>query len=64
LGIDGEKWIFVKRQKTETPSHIPLLPLAAELLEKYKDHPQCKNSDKLLPVLSNQKMNAYLKRNR
>jgi site-specific recombinase XerD len=61
LGIDGEKWIFTRRQKTETPSRIPLLPLAAELLEKYKDHPQCKEADKLLPVPSNQKMNAYLK---
>jgi len=61
LGIDGEKWIFTKRQKTETASRIPLLPLAAELLEKYKGHPQCKQGDKLLPVPSNQKMNAYLK---
>jgi integrase len=61
LGIDGEKWIFTRRQKTETPSRIPLLPPAIELLEKYKDHPQCKHNDKLLPVPSNQKMNAYLK---
>jgi site-specific recombinase XerD len=61
IGVDGEKWIFTKRQKTETASRIPLLPLATELLEKYKDHPQCKHSDKLLPVPSNQKMNAYLK---
>jgi site-specific recombinase XerD len=61
LGIDGEKWIFTRRRKTEIPSRIPLLPLAAELLETYKDHPQCKHDDKLLPVPSNQKMNAYLK---
>jgi hypothetical protein len=31
------------------------------LLEKYKDNPQCKQGDKLLPVPSNQKMNACLK---
>jgi hypothetical protein len=26
IGIDGGKWIFTSRQKTETPSRIPLLP--------------------------------------
>lgn len=60
-GIDGEKWIFTHRQKTETASSIPLLPPAIEILERYKDHPQCENEGRLLPVLSNQKMNAYLK---
>lgn len=61
LGIDGEKWIFTNRQKTDTRSNIPLLPMAEELLEKYSSHPQCLNDGSLLPVLSNQKMNAYLK---
>lgn len=61
VGIDGGKWIFTSRQKTETPSRIPLLPAALAILEKYKDHPQCLNKDRLLPVMSNQKMNAYLK---
>lgn len=60
-GIDGEKWIFIHRQKTDTPSRIPILPPAQQILDKYKDHPQCLNKDRLLPVLSNQKMNAYLK---
>jgi site-specific recombinase XerD len=61
LGIDGEKWIFTSRQKTETPSRIPLLPQSINIMEKYNDHVQCLNEDRLLPVLSNQKMNAYLK---
>jgi site-specific recombinase XerD len=61
IGIDGGKWIFTHRQKTETASHIPLLPIAEEIIQKYKEHPQCVNEDKLLPVLSNQKMNGYLK---
>ena len=61
IGIDGSKWIFALRQKTGTPSRIPLLPFALEILDKYKDHPVCVNSDKLLPVLSNQKYNEYLK---
>jgi len=60
-GIDGEKWIFTHRQKTETSSRIPVLPPAQEILDRYKDHPQCLNQDRLLPILSNQKMNAYLK---
>jgi site-specific recombinase XerD len=61
IGIDGEKWIYTNRQKTDTRSNIPLLPIAEEIIAKYKEHPQCLNEGKLLPVLSNQKMNAYLK---
>ncbi len=61
MGIDGEKWIYTHRQKTDTRANIPLLPVALEILEKYKNHPQCLNSGFLLPVLSNQKMNSYLK---
>ena len=31
------------------------------IIDKYNNHPQSNNEDKLLPILSNQKMNAYLK---
>jgi site-specific recombinase XerD len=61
LGIDGEKWIFTHRQKTETASKIPILPITQMIIDKYEDHPECCNQNKLLPILSNQKMNAYLK---
>ncbi|MCW3161330.1 site-specific integrase [Chryseobacterium oryctis] len=61
LGLDGNKWIFTTRQKTKTTSNIPLLPQAEKIIEQYQTHPICINSGKLLPVLSNQKMNAYLK---
>jgi integrase len=61
IGIDGGKWIFTSREKTEAPSRIPLLPTTLELLNRYSDHPQCEKGEKLLPVLSNQKMNSYLK---
>ena len=61
IGIDGSKWIFTNRQKTGTPSRIPLLPFALEILDQYKDHPVCINSEKVLPVLCNQKYNEYLK---
>ncbi len=61
MGVDGEQWIFTPRQKTDTPCPIPLLPVALQLLEKYAHHPKCVNQDRVLPVLTNQKMNAYLK---
>lgn len=61
IGIDGEKWIFTKRQKTDSASRIPLLPVALSILRLYEDDPQCKLRDRVLPVLSNQKMNSYLK---
>ena len=32
-----------------------------EIVDKYKNHPTCVNKNRLLPILSNQKMNAYLK---
>lgn len=60
-GIDGEKWIFTKRTKTDTASRIPVLPKALEIIEKYSDNPKVVSSNKILPVLSNQRMNSYLK---
>ena len=60
-GVDGDMWISTKRQKTSTPTRVPLLPPALSLLDKYADHPACSNSNKAFPVSSNQKMNAYLK---
>ncbi len=60
-GIDGGLWILSSRQKTESDTSIPLLPKALEILAKYKQHPQCQSSGRVLPVLSNQKMNSYLK---
>lgn len=61
IGIDGDKWIFTHRQKTESASKIPMLPVTQIIIDKYKDHPKCIANDALLPIFSNQKMNAYLK---
>ncbi|WP_449436909.1 site-specific integrase [Pedobacter steynii] len=61
IGHDGALWVQTKRQKTNTPSKIPLLLPAKQLLNKYKDHPVCETTGKVFPVSSNQKMNAYLK---
>lgn len=34
FGVDGERWIFINRTKTETRSNIPLLPIAFAILKK------------------------------
>lgn len=60
-GIDGGEWVFTKRKKTEALSRIPVLPPAAAIIDHYADDPQCIYKGLLLPVMSNQKMNAYLK---
>lgn len=60
-GIDGGKWIRIKRTKTKSLSSIPLLPVAEEILERYKDHPEVRDGNYVLPILSNQKSNAFLK---
>lgn len=61
VGFDGQPWIVTCRQKTDSPSRIPLLKQSLIILDRYKDHPVCMNKGTVLPVLSNQKMNAYLK---
>ncbi|NIJ55173.1 site-specific integrase [Dyadobacter arcticus] len=60
-GFDGRKWLSIKRQKTDTPSKIPLLPVPLKILERYSEHIQCISQDRLLPVMTNQRMNSYLK---
>ncbi|MFA6923860.1 MAG: site-specific integrase [Bacteroidales bacterium] len=58
---DGHYWIKKKRQKTKNWCHIPLLPMAMQILDKYKNYPKCIERNKVLPVLTNQRMNSYLK---
>jgi len=61
MGIDGERWITTYRDKTGTRESVPLLPIALDVIHKYKDDTYCIENDKLLPVNSNQRYNAYLK---
>lgn len=61
FGIDGKKWIIIKRQKTGVQASVPLLPKAIEIIEKYKSHPRCLSSGKVLPMISNQPFNFFLK---
>jgi site-specific recombinase XerD len=60
-GIDGGKWIISRRQKTDITARIPLLQPALDIILKYAFYPQCTGTNCVLPVLTNQKMNAYLK---
>jgi integrase/recombinase XerD len=52
IGFDGKEWIQMIRKKTNRKISIPLLPKAKDILDKYND---------VLPVISNQKFNSYLK---
>jgi integrase len=61
MGIDGGKWINTERNKTKVRTNIPLLDIPLKIIAKYNNNPRTINSGKLLPVLSNQKSNAYLK---
>lgn len=63
-GIDGEKWIATDRRKTGTPERVPLLPIALEIVEKYKNHLWCRSKNRLLPVNTNQCYNGYLRDSR
>ncbi|MBD0832514.1 site-specific integrase [Aestuariibaculum sediminum] len=60
-GVDGDLWIDIKRKKTKTTVKVPLLPQANEILERYSQYPNQVNQNRLLPVISNQKVNKYLK---
>ncbi|SOD17817.1 site-specific integrase [Pedobacter xixiisoli] len=61
IGNDGKLWIFTNREKNEIASKVPLLAIPKKLMDKYEDHPSCRLKGMVLPVLSNQKMNSYLK---
>ena len=61
LGMDGGRWIKNNRSKTDSRSNIPLLPAAEEILEKYHAYSKISDTGLLLPVISNQKTNAFLK---
>jgi len=61
VGVDGKEWVKTKRSKTDIRSNIPILPIAKAIVEKYKNYQLLIEKDLVLPVLSNQKMNAYIK---
>ena len=61
LGIDENYWIISSRQKTGNPFRIPILPKARLIIDRYINHPRSKFNGTIFPVISNQKLNSYLK---
>ncbi len=53
---DGDLWIKANRAKTGTRANVPVLPTTKFIIDKYDGRQKG-----LIPKLSNQKMNAYLK---
>ncbi|WP_396590209.1 site-specific integrase [Allomuricauda sp. R78024] len=60
-GIDNNNWIYTKREKTDEPVKVPILPKAWSILEKYRAAQDMGVTNNLLPISSNQKVNTYLK---
>jgi integrase len=58
---NGTLWVKTRRQKTKVKSQIPLLNVPKAIIEKYCDLSILTAESKVLPVFSNQKLNAYLK---
>lgn len=54
-------WIRKARAKTGEMCIIPMLEIPRQLIEKYAKHPTVTETGVVLPVITNQKMNAYLK---
>jgi site-specific recombinase XerD len=60
-GTDGDKWIRTCREKTLIPVNVPLLPQALKILDKYQTNERSLANGRVFPVISNQKVNSYLK---
>ncbi|BDU25223.1 site-specific integrase [Flavobacterium sp. GSB-24] len=53
---NGNLWIMTSRAKTAIRANVPVLPTVEKIIFKYKNQQKG-----LIPKISNQKMNAYLK---
>ncbi len=60
-GEDGGLWIQTYRVKNNNRVRIPLLSPALRLIAHYENYPRLLDEDFILPQISNQKANAYLK---
>jgi len=58
---EGNLWISKSRNKTEVEFITPILPIPLKLIKKYETHPKRKIQNLVLPVVTNQRYNAYLK---
>lgn len=57
--LDDRQWIMTKRQKTSVETNVLLLDIPRSIIAKYNH--QTYRDGRLFPILSNQKMNSYLK---
>ena len=59
---DSGKWIKTRRKKTGGVVFVPILDVAWQIIQKYNPYfDQLMPEDHVLPIMSNQKMNGYLK---
>lgn len=56
--FDDGLWVMGKREKTGVNYNVPLLDVPKQIIDKYSD---TLPDNKVLPIMSNQKMNEYLK---
>ena len=61
VSSNGAKWIRTCREKTLIPVNVPLLPKALKILDKYETNIRSLSGGKVFPLMSNQKVNSYLK---
>lgn len=61
IGIDKQYWLFTKREKTDNPVRIPILPVAMDIIDKYRNDLKAIVQNRLFQNISNQKLNSYLK---
>ena len=61
IGIDKQYWLFTKREKTDHPVRIPILPVAMDIIDKYRNDLKAIVQNRLFPNISNQIINSYLK---
>lgn len=62
ISSDGQTfWLSMVRQKTKKPYKVVLLPQAYDLIQALKEYKSHIKKGHLLPMISNQKYNTYLK---
>lgn len=61
VGINGELWLSKERGKTGVSEIVPIMPITAEIIDRYTNHPCRVNDGLLLPINSNARYNGYLK---
>jgi site-specific recombinase XerD len=59
--IGGKRVIKINRHKTDEFCMVPLMNKAEAIIDKYKEYPTVILTGNIIPTLSNQKMNQYLK---